>query len=312
MILLVNSGGEAAVADWRAVFAEAAPHLDVRWIDDPSVDPADVRYVFVWQPRPGRLAELPNLRLILSSGAGVDHITADPAWPRQVGIVRMGGDETAQRMGEYVSLAALSLLRGMPRIVAGQRTATWDHFDSPRTAPETRAGIMGLGNLGIRAAEMLRALGYPVAGWSRSRKAIPGVTCYAGPEELGAFLAQSDLLVNLLPDTPETKAALRAETIAQLPRGAGIVNAGRGPQLVIPDLLAALDAGHLAGAVLDVFDPEPLPANDPAWRHPKVIVTPHLASLASRPARAHYVAQAIAAFERGETPPNLFDPDRGY
>ena len=312
MILLVNSGGEAAVADWRALFHEAAPHLDIRWIADPMVRPEDVAYAFVWAPEPGFLASLPNLRLIVSSGAGVDHITTDPAWPRHVGIVRMGGDETAQRMGEYVCLGALSLMRGMPRIIAGQRAAKWDHFDTPRTAGETRVGIMGIGNLGIRAAAMLRAVGYPVAGWSRRRKHLPGVACFAGPEELPAFLAQTDLLVNLLPDTAETKGAIRAETLAMLPRGAGVVNAGRGPQLVLPDLLAALDEGHLSGAFLDVFATEPLPADDPAWTHPKIIVTPHIASLASRPARVRYVVDAIAAFERGEALPNLFDPARGY
>jgi glyoxylate/hydroxypyruvate reductase A len=312
MILLVNSGGEAAVGDWRTLFAAVAPHLDVRWIDDPSVRPEDVAYAFVWAPRPGFLASLPKLRLIISSGAGVDHITSDPTWPSHVGIVRMGGDETAQRMGEYVCLGALALLRGLPRIIAAQRARTWDHFDSLRTAAETRVGIMGMGNLGVRAAGMLGALGFAVAGWSRSRKAVPGVEGFAGADELPAFLARTDLLVNLLPDTPETKGAIRAETMALLPKDAGIVNAGRGPQLVLPDLLAALDAGHLSGAVLDVFDVEPLASSDPAWVHPKVIVTPHLASLASRPARVRYVAEAIAAFERGETPPNVFDPRRGY
>lgn len=312
MILLVNSGGEPAVADWQARFAEHAPHLQVRWAEDPDVPKEDVHYVFCWAPRPGFLATLPNLRLILSSGAGVEHITTDPAWPSHVGIVRMGGAETGQRMAEYVSLAALALLRGLPRIIAGQHARIWDHFDAPRSANQVRAGVMGLGNLGIRSAEMLHALGYQVAGWSRSPKSLPGIECFAGPQALDAFLARTDLLVNLLPDTPETKGAIRAETIARLPDGAAIVNAGRGPQLVVDDLLAALDTGRLSGAVLDVFDIEPLPASSPLWTHPKIIVTPHLASLASRPARAQYVAEAIAAFERGEKPPNLFDPVRGY
>ena len=311
MILLVNSGGEKAVEDWRAMFAPVAPDLDIRWIDDPAVAKADVRYVFCWAPKAGFLASLPNLRLICSSGAGVDHITGDATWPRHVGIVRMGGEEPAQRMGEYVCLGALSMLRQMPRIIQGQRVPTWDHFDSPRTAQETKVGIMGLGNLGIRAAEMLRGLGFPVAGWSRSRKHVPGVTCFE-EAELDAFLAGTDLLVNLLPDTPETRGAIRAETIGKLRPGASIVNAGRGPQLVVADMIAALDSGHLSGAMLDVFEVEPLPVDDPLWRHPKVIVSPHIASLASRPARARYVAEAIAAFERGERPPNLYDPDRGY
>lgn len=310
-VLLVNSGGEEAVEDWRRLFAPLAPHLEIRWLEDPAVPPESVRYVFCWAPRPGLLAGFPNLRLICSSGAGVDHITADPAWPRHVGIVRMGGDETAQRMGEYVCLGALAMLRRLPRIIAGQRAARWDHFDSPRTAPETRVGIMGLGNLGIRACAMLGGLGFPVAGWSRSGRHIPGVACY-GAGEQDAFLAGSDILVNLLPDTPETRGALHAQTLAKLPRGAAVINAGRGPQLVIPDLVAALDSGHLSGAMLDVFDTEPLPAADPLWRHPNVIVTPHLAALASRPARARYVAAAIAAFEGGERPPNLYEPERGY
>lgn len=312
MILLVNSGGEAAVEEWRQEFAVAAPHLEVRWANDSTVRMEDVAYAFVWAPRPGFLASLPNLRLILSSGAGVDHITSDPAWPQHVGIVRMGGDETAQRMGEYVCMAALMLLRGMPRIIAGQRAGRWDHFDSPRTAKQTRAGVMGLGNLGLRAAEMLAGLGYQVAGWSRLGKDVPGIESFAGDRARDAFLARTDLLVCLLPDTPETRGAIRAETLALLPRGAAVVNAGRGGHVVLDDLVAALDSAQVSGAVLDVFEREPLPNGHPLWSHPKVVVTPHLASLASKPARARYVADAIAAHARGEPVGNLYDPVRGY
>ncbi|MBC7802214.1 MAG: glyoxylate/hydroxypyruvate reductase A, partial [Gemmatimonadaceae bacterium] len=206
----MNSGGEAAVAEWQAEFAVSAPNLTVRWLDDPAVRPDDVRYAFVWSPGPGRLAAMPNLRLILSSGAGVDHVTSDPTWPRHVGIVRMGGEETAQRMGEYVCLGALALLRGLPRIIAGQAARRWDSFDSPRTAPETRVGVMGLGNLGAHTAQMLRGLGFQVAGWSRTAKTLPGVECFAGADQRDAFLARTDILVCLLPDTPETRGALCA------------------------------------------------------------------------------------------------------
>ena len=288
-----------------------APHLNVCWFDA-AVSPADVEYVFVWQPPPGRLAALPNLRLILSSGAGVDHITADPHWPRHVGIVRMGGAETVQRMNEYVCLAVLALLRDMPRIIAGQAARRWDNLDAGRCATETRVGVMGLGNLGAAAARALAGLGFVVAGWSRSAKSIPGVESFAGEGARDAFLARSDILVCLLPDTPDTRGMVRAETIALLPPGAAVVNAGRGGHVVLPDVLAALDGGHLSGAVLDVFETEPLPAKHPVWAHPKVIVTPHVASLASRRARAEYVAEAITTFERGGTPPNLYDPQRGY
>jgi len=312
MILLVNSGGETMVETWRTLFAQHAPQLEIRWAYDPDVRPEDVRYAFMWTPRPGFLATLPNLRLILSSGAGVDHITQDPDWPSHVGIVRMGGDETAQKMGEYVCLGALSMLRDLPRAIAGQRAAHWDHFERPRSACETRVGVMGLGNLGIKAAAMLSGLGFQMAGWSRGPKSLPGVECFAGEGERDAFLARTDILVCLLPDTPETRGAIRAETIARLPRGAAVVNVGRGGHVMLPDLVAALDDGQLSGAMLDVFEQEPLPAADPAWSHPKIIITPHIASMASRPARARYVAAAITAFERGETPPNLFDPVRGY
>lgn len=311
-VLLVKSGGAEAVPEWRAGFAAAGSTLDVRWFDDPAVDPAAVHYVLVWEPPPGRLAALPNLRLICSSGAGVDHILADPALPRHLPILRMGGDEARQRMGEYVALACLSLLRDMKRIVTAQAARRWDNFDPDRTAEETRVGIMGLGAMGTRAAAMLRGLGFAVSGWTRTPREVPGVVCHAGPEGLDRFLRGADILVNLLPDTPATRGIIDADLLARLPRGAGLVNAGRGPQLVVADLLAALDRGHLCGAILDVFAEEPLPAASPLWDHPKVIVSAHVASNASRRSRARYVAEAIATFERGEAVPNLYDPARGY
>jgi glyoxylate/hydroxypyruvate reductase A len=310
-LLLVKSGGPAAVPEWQACFAEQAPGLAVRAWDDPTVDPAAVTYVLVWEPEPGRLARYPNLRVIFSSAAGVDHITRDPALP-PVPIVRMASDETLQTMGEYVCFAALSVLRDARRLAAAQAACRWDPFDAPRTAPMTRVGLMGLGNIGTTAARMLRGVGFPVAGWARSRKAIDGVTAFAGPAELDTFLAQTDILVGLLPDTPETRGLINARRLAQLPRGAGVVNAGRGSLIVLPDLIAALDAGHLAAAVLDVLEPEPLPADHPAWRHPRITVTSHVAGFASRPARTRAVVAALTAYERGEPLPHLYRPERGY
>ncbi len=311
-LLLVKSGGEAALPEWQRHFAAAAPHLEVRWWDDPAVAPHQVDYVLAWEPDFGRLAAMPNLRMVLSTGAGVDHITRDPAWPAHLPLVRMGGDETEQRMGEYVCLACLALLRDMRRISLAQAARQWDYFENPRCAPDVRVGIMGLGNLGSRAAAMLIGLGFPVSGWSRTAKALPGVACFAGGSERDAFLRQSDILVCLLPDTADTRDAIRAETIALLPAGAAVVNAARGAHLVFGDLVAALDSGHLSGAVLDVFTEEPLPPEHPAWTHPRITVTSHLASLATRGARVRYVAEAIRRFEAGEALPNLFDPSRGY
>lgn len=312
MILLVKSGGEKAVPEWRACFAELAPQLDVRWWDDPSVDPAAVRYVLVWDPEPGRLAKLPNLKLILGSAAGIDPILRDPELPRHLPIVRMGGAMVAQRMADYVAWAALTLLREGRRIAIAQAERRWDFFDPPAGSDEKRAGILGLGNLGTRAAEVLRDIGFRTAGWSRTRKSIPGVESYAGDAELPAFLARTDILVCLLPATEQTRGILSWPLFRQLPRGAGLVNAARGVQQDLGHILEALDEGQLSGAVLDVFEPEPLPAEHPAWTHPKVTITAHIASAATRFERARHVARAIAAFEAGEKLPNLYDPVRGY
>jgi glyoxylate/hydroxypyruvate reductase A len=311
-ILLVKSGGEAAMPEWRAHFSELAPGLEVRWWDDPGVAPDRVDYVLVWDPEPGRLARLSKLGVIFGSGAGVDFITADPALPRHVPLMRMAPPGATQRMGEFVCWAALALLKDARRIGLNQAAAKWEYFEPERMATGTTVGIMGLGNMGSRAAEMLRGLGFPVLGWSRTRKDLPGVTCFAGDAERDAFLERAKILVCLLPATAETRGLIAAPLLARLPKGAGLVNVGRGSHQRIEDILAALDDGQLGGAVLDVFETEPLPADHPAWAHPKLIVTPHLASLPSRRERAQYVASAIAAHERGEALANLYDHARGY
>jgi glyoxylate/hydroxypyruvate reductase A len=312
MLMLVQAGGEEALPEWRAAFAAVDPRLEVRGWNDPSVRAEEVRFALVWDPEPGRLASYPFLRLIFCSGAGADGILRDPLLPRQVPIVRLATPGAAQRMGEYVCWAVLSLLKGARRWALNQAAGRWDYFEPRLSAPECRVGVMGLGVLGARAAQMLAALGFPVAGWSRTPKTIAGVESFAGPEALDAFLARSDILVCLLPDTPATRGLLSAPLFAKLPPGAAIVNAGRGAQQVLPDILAALDCGRLSGAVLDVFEEEPLPPDHPAWRHPRLIVTPHCAALAPKAERARFAAEVIRCLERGEPLPNRCDPDRGY
>ncbi|MFC0408224.1 2-hydroxyacid dehydrogenase [Roseomonas elaeocarpi] len=312
LIILVKSGGEESLPGWREDFRAVDPRLDVRWWDDPTVAAEDVHYVLVWDPEHGRLKNYPNLRVIFSSAAGVDNIVGDPEWPAHLPLVRMGGTETARRMAEFVSWCCLSLLRGARRMALGQEQAHWDHFQTSSTAPERRVGIMGMGNLGAATARMLGAIGFPVSGWSRSRKEVPGVRSFAGAEEMDAFLQETDILVCLLPSTPETVGIINRDLLNRMPRGAQVVNVGRGSHLVMDDLLAALDDGQIDSAVLDVFEREPLPDNHPLWRHPKITVTPHLASLASRRERVRYVAEAIASHEGGGTLPNLFDAKRGY
>ena len=312
MTLLVKSGGPAAFAEWHEGFTEFAPGLEVRSWTDPDVRDGDVRYVMVWEPEAGRLAQFPNLRLISSAAAGIDHILCDPHLPAHVPLVRLVTADQSRRMAEYVSWAVLSLMRRVPEILALNAVQGWDSGLTGETAPETRVGVMGLGAMGARSAEMLVALGYQVAGWSNTPKQIQGVQSFVGPEAFGAFLARSDILVCLLPLTPATTGIICTDTIAQLPKGACIVNAGRGGHVVMQDLTDALDSGTLGAAVLDVFDPEPLPKGSPLWTHPKVLVTPHVASFGSRRVRARHVASVIAAFERGESLPGLYDPVKGY
>lgn len=318
-ILLVKSGGEAAIDEWRSHFAHFAATespeaavLDVRWWNDASVAPEDVAYALVWQPDAGRLAALPNLRLILSTAAGADHITCDPTWPRHIPLIRAVTPEAAQRMGEYVSMASLALLRDLKRSVRQQAARRWDSFETERSATDTCVGILGLGTMGVRSAEMVRGLGFRTIGWSRSRKDIDGIECHAGNDALPGFLAQCDILVCLLPATPETDGILSAERLAMLPRGAALVHVGRGSHMIFDDLRAALDSGHLSGAFVDVFEEEPLSADHPAWAHEKIFVTSHNAAIASRRMRARFFAAQIAAFERGETPVGVYDAVRGY
>lgn len=309
-LILVKSGGAAAVPDWQKHFAHLLPDFSVLGWDDPAVDPAAVTHVVVWAPEPGRLAQFPNLKLILSSGAGVDHL-ADPALPRGVPVVRLGAPEAVSRMAEHVTLAVLYHHRLWHRFADQQRRLVWDSLDNPE-AHERRVGIMGLGQLGAASAASVARFGFQVAGWSRTPKALPGVQCFAGPRGLKPFLARTDILVCLLPSTPETDGMLNAATFAMLPRGATLVNAARGALVNEADLLAALDSGQVSAAALDVFVTEPLPPESPFWTHPMVTLTPHVASFPGRAARARYCAQVIRAHQQGQPLPNLFDPARGY
>ncbi len=310
-VLLVKSGGAAGFDEWRGLLAGPLPQLEVRWWDDPGVAAERVRYAAVWDPEPGRLARLPALRAVFGVAAGVDLIAGDPAYPRHVPLVRLVAPETTQRMGEYLCWAALSLVKDARRMAIAQSRAVWDYFEAPGKAPDFTLGILGLGGLGQGCAPMLQAVGFKVIGWSRTRKQVPGVESYA-EAELPAFLARCRILVCLLPATPETAGMLNAALFAQLPHGALLVQAGRGSQTVLPDVLAALDSGQLGGAVLDVFEPEPLPDGHPAWSHPKLTLTPHVGSLPTRAERAVQLARNILAFERGDALPTLYDPAKGY
>jgi len=207
--------------------------------------------------------------------------------------------------------AVLALHRDLLDFISQQKQQVWREIRIT-PAKRRRVGVMGLGQLGQAVLERLEAFGFPRLGWNRSLREIEGVTCYAGIDTLPDFLAQTDILVCLLPLTDETRGILNADLFARLPRGACLVNVGRGPHLVEADVLAALDSGVLSGAVLDVTDPEPLPAGHPFWSHPRILLTPHNASMTTPDTAVDYVLDVIARHRRGEDLPGLVDRSRGY
>src|SRR6185312_1106621 len=193
-----------------------------------------------------------------------------------------------------------------------QQESRWAQALLPRKTEDTRIGILGLGEIGTVAGERLRAFGFPVSGWSRTRKTVDGIKSYAGGGEFEAFLNQSDFLICLLPLTPDTRGILNAKTFAMLPQGGYVINAARGGHLIEDDLIAALDSGHLAGATLDVFQTEPLPKQSPIWKHRGIVATPHIAAISDPLVAANFVTDGIARAERGERHPNTVDITRGY
>ena len=300
----------AAAARWRPLLGRLLPEHEIRYWPEIG-DRAAIEYALVWQPEPGLLASLPNLKLIVGLGAGVDHVLGDPLLPKGVPIVRLVDPYMTDAMSEYVTLSVLRLHRQDLDYLGQQRAGIWEEREQ-KNAAERPVGILGFGTLGQDAGKKLRALGFDVAGWSRGRKELAGFACYSGPAGLDALLARSEILVCLLPLTAETTGILNAAAFARLPRGAGLVNAGRGGHLVDADLIPALDSGQLSGAVLDVVGAEPLPAGHPFWHHPRIILTPHIAAETHPPSAAPIIREAIRRCAAGLPVANQVDPARGY
>lgn len=295
--------------EWIELLSPLLPGIEVVAMTEAGA--AGIEYAVVWAPPAGMLARHPQLKAVVSVGAGVDHVLRDPELPKHLPILRTTGQDMVQRLREYVALHVLAHHRGLMQTDAQQRVAKWQSLVTP-VAPKRRVGIMGLGRIGAACAQTLAALGFDTAGWSRSKHQIDGVTTFNGAEALPDFLGRCEILVSLLPLTAETQDILNADLFARLPKGAALVNAGRGGHLVEADLLAALDAGQISGATLDVFRTEPLPADHPFWAHPKIRVTPHIASYIDAATGAQVVAGNILAFERDGTVPDIADAGRGY
>jgi glyoxylate/hydroxypyruvate reductase A len=296
MAAVLFLGGEDP-AGWIEEFKRAAPDLDVRsW--DTRGDAADIDVVLGWRHPKGASKHYPNLKLISALGAGYEHILGDPERPAGVPVVRLIDLKLTQAMTEYVLLHVLRYHRQLPHYEQAQRDRRWAKLPPPDTDLR-RIGILGLGALGLDAALRLTELGFPVAAWSRTPKCVDNVDVFHGPAQLDIFAARTDILVCLLPLNAETRGIIGAKLLSQLPRGATVINPARGGHVVDVDLIAALDSGHIAGATLDVFHTEPLPADHPFWTHPKITVTPHIASTTNPRSAVPQIVENIMRAQQG-------------
>ncbi len=310
MVILFQSKADDP-EKWRQAFAAALPEADLRIGADSVSDVREVDYAVAWKPPKGLLKQYPNLKAILSLGAGVDHLASDPDLPTDVPVVRLIDPGLTWGMTEYVLWAVLGHHRRTREYRQLQAEHRWERLEVP-LGPSRRVGVMGLGELGADAARALAAMRFEVAGWSNRRKEIDGIESFAGQDELGKFLARTEVLVNLLPLTEQTTGLLNRHTLGALPKGACLVNVARGGHLVEADLLELLGTGQIAEATLDVFAEEPLPASHPFWDHPRITITPHEAAVTPPETAAATIAENIRKMERGAAPSPIVDFSKGY
>jgi len=312
--ILIASGPWPA-EPWAAPIRRADPERPVHiWPDLP--DPSAIRYALVWKPPRGLLATLPYLAAIFSLGAGVDHFILQDDLP-DVPIVRVVSPDLTQRMTEWITLQVLVHHRRQRVYDRFQAERRWQELRQPPAAA-VRVGIMGLGQLGRDAAEVLVRLGFKVAGWSRRPTTLPGVASFHGAGGLDPFLARTDILVCLLPLTPQTRGILSMPLFGKLAHdgalgdGPVLINGGRGGLQVEADIAAAIEKGILAGASLDVFAEEPLDPASPLWRLPNVVITPHVAAASDPATIAPEIIRQIIAYEAGEPLANPVDRAAAY
>ncbi len=303
MVLLYLSIPERAEV-WKQIFAPLGIEMVIG--EAAVTDPASITHIACWQP-PADLSRYPNLKVVISVGAGVDQM---PPMPEGVVLSRTIAKGIEQMVRDWVVMGTLALHRDLPVYLDQARSGQWTQH-MPREAREARVGIMGMGRIGQLAAQTLGALGFDVAGWSRSGKPVAECAVFdqAG---LDAFLARSDILVCLLPLTDETRGLMDGAFLAKLPKGAKIVQAGRGAQLDMRALKEALDQGQLTSAILDVTDPEPLPQTHWAWADPRVIITPHIAAQTGHEEGARHVISVMEATAKGDPIPGQVDQSKGY
>ncbi|MGI9426798.1 MAG: 2-hydroxyacid dehydrogenase [Hyphomicrobiaceae bacterium] len=309
--------GSDRAHDFHKTLQSKVTDRDARlWPD--AGDPADIEHALAWHPEPGVLKTFPNLKSIVSVGAGVDHLFSDPELPA-VPVVRYVDPDLTERMVEYITLQTSIHTRRLLEYQEQQRRKIWNYLPEP-AAHEVRVGIMGLGVLGEAAARALNVIGYQVRGWTRTPKIVDGVVGFSGQAQLNEFLAETDVLVVLLPLTPATHGILNRDLFKMLSttgrhprlRGPVLINAGRGGLQVETDILAALEARELHAASLDVFEQEPLPSESPLWSHPRIVITPHNAAESATDSIVGYFINHVASMESGAELENVVNRAAGY
>ena len=307
-IIYYNEGEDSAF--WLSGLRAALPQAEIRlWLKGDNA-PAD--YALVWKPPTAMLAGRNDLKAIFNLAAGVDALlNMGDALPKNVPILRLEDAGMAVQVAEYVTHAVLRYFRRFDEYDLQAQKHEWKFLASQRKTNFT-IGIMGLGAIGSQVAQTLLHFGFPVRGWSRSRKFLQGVHCFAGEAALNDFLQDTKVLLCLLPLTSETTGILNRDALGQLAYGAYLINLGRGAHLVEADLLTALESGQVAAATLDVFRDEPLPPDHSFWREPRITITPHMAAETFRDDTVRQVAEKIRALDRGEPDSGRVDRSKGY
>jgi glyoxylate/hydroxypyruvate reductase A len=296
---------------WIKDFAKYLPDAEIEiWHAGEKNRPCD--YAVVWAPPEAMLPDLANVKAVFVTGAGVDALLKHgEALPRHVPLIRLGDAGMAIQMAEYVTHSVLRYFRRFDEYEAQARAGQWSPL--PQYHKEDFSiGVLGMGMLGSRVLEMLAPFGFPLRGWSRTEKAMPGVQCFHGAQGLDTFLRGTRVLVCMLPLTPDTSNLIDRTNMSKLPQGAYLINVARGAHLAEPDLLNLIKSGHIAAATLDVFRNEPLPAQHPFWQEPRISITPHISALTLRRESVQQIAEKIRKIEDGQLVDGIVDRNLGY
>ena len=298
------------MSEWVNALKELRPKLKVQ-IHPEAENKNEIEFALAWSHPLGVFKEYPNLKVVSSMGAGVDHILRDPELPETITITKLEDPHLTRDMGIFVVALVLNHITNLTTYKQNEQEHLWKR-KRYLTTDDVIVGIMGVGALGAHVATQLVKLGFQVNGWARTGKSIDDVQVFIGEAEFDAFLSEADILICLLPLTPETENILNRETLKKLPENAFVINVARGHHVVDEDLIEMIDNGHLSGASLDVFREEPLPADHPFWSHPKINITPHTASVTDPASAVFQVLENYDRLQKNEPLKNIVSPELGY